>query len=126
MPSAEIRGDNVYVRGPVEWGPRRTGLTLFYGAVGDDPTTFKKEDSTPLYAEPNVVLNEKIDREQILLGFVPLTYLPPTGSILLMPGSGYLVRDGVYITIRAAKETDVIDAAKALTPMPSAGSGAGG
>jgi hypothetical protein len=119
LPSAEIRGDKVYVRGPVEWGPRGTGLTLFYGAVGDDPTTFKKEDSTPLYAEPNLVLNEKTDRDQIFLGFTSLTYLPPTGSILLMPGgSGYLVRDGVYISIRAAKEKDILDAASALRPMP--------
>jgi hypothetical protein len=128
LPSAEIRRDKVYVRGPVEWGPRRTGLTLFYGAVGDDPTTFKKEDSAPLYAAPNLVLDEKTNREQILLGFTHLTYQPPAGSILLMPGlGGYLVRDGVYISIRAPKEMDVLDAARALRPMPpNGGSGAGG
>ena len=83
---SELRGDNVYVRGPVHWGPRHTGLTLFYGTVGDDPTTFKKEDTAPLYDKPNVVVNEKIDREQVFLGFPQLAYQPPEGSIVLMPG----------------------------------------
>jgi hypothetical protein len=120
LPGAEIRGNHVYVRGPVTWGPRRTGLSLFYGTVGDDPTTFKKEDSMPLSSEPNVVVDEKINRQASLLGFPVLTYVPPQGSILLMPGSGYLVRDGVYVSIRAAKEKDVLDAAKALRPMNDA------
>jgi len=127
LPSFEVRGANVYVRGPVQFGPRHTGLTLFYGGVGDDPTTFKKEESTPLYAEPNLVLNEKTDRDQFLLGFAPMVYLPPEGSVLLMPGrSGYLVRDGVYVSIRAATDELILDAAGALRPMTSAGSGAGG
>ena len=108
----------MYLRGPVHWGPRHTGLTLFYGTVGDDPTTFKKEDAAPLYDQPNVVVNEKIDREHVLLGFPQLAYLPPEGAIVLMPGSaGYLVRDGVYISIRAASEKLVLDAARALRPM---------
>jgi hypothetical protein len=126
LPGAELRGDNVYVRGPVHWGPRHTGLTLFYGTVGDDPTTFKKEDSALLYDQPNVVVNEKIDREQVLLGFPQLAYLPPEGSILLMPGSsGYLGRNGVYISIRAASEKLVVEAARALRLMSNDGSGAG-
>ena len=108
----------MYVRGPVTWGPRRTGLSLFYGTVGDDPTTFKKEDSAPLSSEPNVVVDEKVDRQAHLLGFTPMSYVPPEGSILLMPGSGYLVRNGVYISIRAEHENLVLDAAQALQPMP--------
>ena len=47
-----------------------------------------------------------------------MTYRPPDGSVLLMPGSsGYLVRDGVYISIRAANEKDVLAAAGALQPV---------
>ena len=118
LPNAEIRGDDVYVRGPVTWGPRRTWLSLFYGTVGDDPTTFKNEYSTPLSSEPNVLLDEKSDRQASFLGFRPMSYLPPEGSILLMPGSGYLVRNGVYISIRAEHEKLVLDAARALQPMP--------
>jgi hypothetical protein len=118
-PSFQIRGDKVYVRGPVRWGRRQTGLTLFYGQVGDDPATFKKEDAVPLYAEPNVVLTEKDDLSKRLLGSPgPTSYAPPAGSLLLMPGSsGFLVRDGVYISIRAPKDELVIEAAKALRPM---------
>ena len=127
LPSAEIRGDNVYVHGPVEWGPRRTGLTLFYGAVGDNPTTFKKEDSFPLAAQPHLVLTQTTSRDLRLLGPGPMAYTPPEGSVVLMAGrSGYLVRHGVYISIMAASDDLILDAARALRPMPSAGSGAGG
>ena len=58
-----------------------------------------------------------------------MTYVPPEGSVVLMPGiSGYLVRDGVYITIVAAGHEQILDAARALRPMTTAsgGSGAGG
>jgi len=110
----------VYEVGPARFGPRQTGLSLFYGSVGDDPTTFKKEDSAPLYADPNIVVTEKSHPEQRLLGFPLMTYRPPDRSVLLMPGGqGYLVRDGVYISIRAANDTDVLEAARALRPMPS-------
>ena len=114
----------MYVRGPAKMGPRRTGLTLFYGSVGDNPTTFKKEDSALLNDRPNVIVNEKTDPAAILLGFASLTYQPPDGSVLLMPGSGYLVRDGVYVSIRTATEKDVLETARALRPMPS-GEGGG-
>jgi hypothetical protein len=115
---ALIRGDKVYEVGPARFGPRQTGLSLFYGSVGDDPTTFKKEDSAPLYADRNIVVTEKSHPEQRLLGFPLMTYRPPDGSVLLMPGgSGYLVRDGVYISIRAANEKDVLAAADALQPL---------
>jgi hypothetical protein len=114
---AVIRGDKVYESGPVRFGPRQTGLSLFYGSVGDDPTTFKKEDSAPLYTERNIVVTERSHPEQRLLGFPLMTYRPPDGSVLLMPGGqGYLVRDGVYISIRASNENDVLDAARALRP----------
>ena len=124
---AELRGEDVYVRGPVKWGSRHTGLTLFYGSVGDDPTTFKKEDAMPLYEGPNVILDERTQPVLDRFGLASLRYRPPAGSVLLMSGpSGHLVRNGVYISIRAASEKDVLDAARALRPMPSGGSGAGG
>jgi hypothetical protein len=120
LPGAVIRGDKVYEVGPARFGPRQTGLSLFYGSVGDDPTTFKTEDAAPLYADRNIVVTEKSHPEQRLLGFPLMTYRPPDGSLLLMPGgSGYLVRDGVYISIRAATEKDVLTAARALRTMPT-------
>lgn len=122
---AVIRGDKVYLIGPVQFGPRQTGLMLFYGAIGDDPETSKKEDSSPLYSEPNVVLTEAKPGLR-LLGASPFTYVPSAGSVLLVPGSaGYLVRDGVTISIRATSDDLVLEAAKALRTMPSAQSGAG-
>ena len=125
MKSVEIRHGKVYESGPVHFGPQQTGLTLFYGKIGDEPSTFKKEDSSPLYSEPNIVLTEKAKRDLLLLGFGPMAYLPPEGSVLLLPGtsgylpgtSGYLVRDGVFISIRATGDELVLSAARALRPM---------
>jgi hypothetical protein len=119
MGSVEIRNGKVYERrGPVHFGPEQTGLALFYGKIGDEPSTFKKEDSSPLYSEPNVVLTEKTKRGLRLLGSWAPAFDPPEGSVLLMPGSsGYLVRDGVHISIRATSDELALGAARALRPM---------
>jgi hypothetical protein len=117
----EVRGDDVYELGPLHFGVQKTGLALFYGEVGDNPTTFEKP------TKQNIVLVEKTDPDLRLLGLPPMAYLPPEGSVVLMPGAtGYLVRNGVYISIRAASGELILGAAQALRPMPSAGSAAGG
>jgi hypothetical protein len=93
-----------------------TGVVFFYGTLGDDPSTFKK-DTIPLMNKPYVEIAQTTDRELLTRG-APLAYVPPAGSIVLMPGiSGYFVRDGVYITIRSGNDKLILDAARALMPM---------
>jgi len=124
--SIAIRNGNVYEMGKPEFGPRQTGVTFFYGKLGDNPTTFKKEDSVPLYAEPHIVLTQTTQRGLIVHG-PPIAYVPPEGSVVLRAGlTGYLVRDGVHITLRAGSDEQILDAAGALRSMPSAESGADG
>jgi hypothetical protein len=53
----------------------------------------------------------------------PTKFVPPNGSILITGRRyGYLVRDGVHISIQAPDEASVLEAARALRPL-SAGSG---
>jgi hypothetical protein len=113
----QIINDTVYEVGRVRFGPEHRGVTFFYGAVGDNPTTFKKGDLVPLWSEPHVVLTETTDPELITRG-PGQKYKPPAGSVLLMPGaSGSLIRDGVYVTIVATNEKLVLGAARVLEPM---------
>ena len=120
-------GGRVYELGRSTLGPMHSGVTFFYGKVGDDPGTFKKEDDSPRMAEPHVLVTQSADPDLISLTTRRMQYEPPTGSVVVVPGgSGFLVRDGLYVTIRAASEKMILDAARALRPMPSDGSGAGG
>jgi hypothetical protein len=112
----DVREGSVYEIKKPQFGPEHTGVTFFYGTLGDDTSTFKK-DSTPLWSEPHVVITQTTDRELLMRG-APMKYLPPEGSVVLMAGvSGYLIRDGVYITIQAASDEKILDAARALRPM---------
>ena len=108
----------VYKPGRPRYGPEHTGVVFFYGALGDDPNTVPvNEYTTPLLKQPYVEIAQTTDRELLMRG-APMRYVPPEGSIVLMAGvSGYLVRDGVYITIRAANDKLILDAARALRPM---------
>jgi hypothetical protein len=80
----------------------------------------------PLLAEPHVLITQTTDPELITRGSTT-KYEPPSGSIMLMPGpSGFLIHDGLRVTIISESEELILDAARALQPMPSGGSGAGG
>ena len=117
MGAIEQRGAKIYEVGHSEFGPRHTGVTFFYGTVGDNPDTFAK-DLVPVWDEPHVVVTETTDRELRTLGGRSMNYLPPEGSIVLLPGSsGSFVRDGLYITILATTDELILDAARALRPM---------
>jgi hypothetical protein len=77
--------------------------------------------------EPHVLVTETGDPKLSSLMGRRMRYQPPPDSIVLLPGgSGYLVRDGIYVTISAENEKTILGAAHSLRPMPSAGSGAGG
>jgi hypothetical protein len=120
LPLAETRKEFFAVGRPP--AVEHTGVTFFYGTLGDDPSTFKK-DSTPLWTKPYLEITQTTDRELLTRG-APMKYAPPEGSLLLRSGgyfgsggSGYFVRDGVYITIRAASDKLILDAARALRPV---------
>jgi hypothetical protein len=123
----QSRDGGVYEAGRPHYGAEHVAVVLFYGTLGDDPKTFPvNEYTTPLWNKPYVEIAQTMDRELLTRG-APMKYVPPEGSVALRAGvSGYLVRDGVYITIRAADDKLILDAARALRAMPSAGSGAGG
>jgi hypothetical protein len=110
-------GGRVYAaNGPVVWGPDRTGVSFFYGTIADDPSTFK-EDPRPDYRQPYVSIIESTHREASPREGVG--YVPPDGSIFISAGhSGFLRRDGLYVTISASSEDPLLAAARALEPMP--------
>jgi hypothetical protein len=118
MGAIEQRGNKVYELGRSTFGPLHTGVTFFYGSVGDDPSTFKKEDASPMMAEPHILVTQTTDAELILLASRTMHYIPPDGSVVITPGGhGSLIWDGLYITIQAASDEKVLDAARALRPM---------
>jgi hypothetical protein len=123
----EESGGKIYEFGRSTFGPLHSGVTFFYGSVGDDPGTFEKEDMTPQVEKPHLLVTQTTDPELRSLTSRSMQYLPPEGSVVILPGgSGYLVRGGLHVTIQAADEETILGAARALRPMPSAGSGADG
>jgi hypothetical protein len=122
--SIEGDGDKVYAHGPVEWEREQTGVILFYGTIGDDPSTYRK-DSLPLFDHPYISITQTTSRDVPVRGS-PMKYAPPPGSVVVTARRfGYLVVDGVHVSIEAQNEDEVIEAARALLPL-NAESGAGG
>jgi hypothetical protein len=115
--SIERRGDDVYALGPVEWEREQSGVVFFYGAVGDNPSTFRK-DSVPLWERPHVSVTQARNRAISSGRGVALRYVPPAGSVVVTARRlGYLVLDGVHISVEAENEAAVVAAARALRPM---------
>jgi hypothetical protein len=115
----ERRPDGVFTRGPTVWGLEKTGVELFYGTAGDEPSTFRTEDDVPLLDRPHVSVSQTTERSPFFrLG--PGRYSPPDGSVLLHAGGrvGFLDVDGVYVAIEASSEQLILSAARALEPMP--------
>lgn len=123
--SIETRGRDVITRGRIEWRTVSTGVVLFYGALGDDPTVYRRQ-SVPQLDQPYVSITQTTDAPLMMVRGSPTRYVPPAGSVVITANrSGFLVVDGVRISIRAPDEDAVLRAARALRPL-SAGSGAGG
>jgi hypothetical protein len=114
--SLVIRGNKVYALGPVQWGEAHTGVALFYGTVGDDPSTFRA-DAVPLRNRLHVSLAEMTSAPPVARGG---RYDPPEGSVFLGAGGrvGSVRVDGLYLSIEASSEELVLSAARALEPMP--------
>lgn len=113
--SIERRGDDIYAHGPTQWREPKTGLVLFYGTLGDDPTLYRKQ-SVPQFDEPYVSVTQS--SEVLMAPGGPMKYVPPEGSILVTATrSGYLVVDGLHISIQATDEASMLEAARALRLM---------
>jgi hypothetical protein len=120
-------GKDICTGGPVEWKTQNTGVVLFYGTLGDDPTRYRTQ-SVPQLDQPYVSITQSTDSTDsgLMVRGVPMRYRPPEGSIVITATRvGYLVIDGMHVSIAATNEQGVLAAAHALRPL-SAGSDAGG
>jgi hypothetical protein len=91
------------------------GIVLFYGELGDDPSTYR-EDSGPRWDRPHVAITESV---RPMIGPRGGRYVPPEGSVFLRAGRGVglLKRDDVYVTIEAPTEELILSTARALEPI---------
>jgi hypothetical protein len=113
----EIRPDGVFTRGETVWEREEVGLQLFYGTVGDEPSTFRQEDDVPLTGGPYVTITESTHRSPLRRGVS--RYVPPEGSLFIAAGGhmGMLAVDGVYVAIQAPSEKLMLAAARELRPI---------
>jgi hypothetical protein len=109
--------DGVFTYGPPVWEDEQTGVILFYGTRGDEPSTYRKE-LVPRYDQPHVAITETTQRSPFERGAG--RYVPPEGSVFVGAGgrTGLLRVDGLYVSIEASSEELVLSAARALEPMP--------
>lgn len=111
-----IRGNTVYRHGPVEWGEKKRGVSLFYGTLGDDPSTYHK-DLVPLETEPHLKLSVTTEIPKMVVGGA---YFPDEGTVFIGAGNrqGNLRYDGLYVVISASSPELILSAARALEAMP--------
>jgi hypothetical protein len=113
-----VRPDGVFTSGRFVWDGEQNDVVLFYGALGDDPSTYRK-DNVPLTDKPNVTITEgtRASRFRRIVG----SYVPPAGSVFVAAGGamGVLHADGLQVTITATEEPAILAAARALEPMPA-------
>jgi hypothetical protein len=111
-----IRGNTVYQQGPVVWGEAKRGVTLFYGTLGDDPSTYRNV-RVPRESEPFVKVSVSTELPKIVVGGA---YFPPGGHVFIGAGNrqGNLRYDGLYVVVEASTPELIVSAARALKPMP--------
>jgi hypothetical protein len=115
----EIRPDGVFTsEGPIVWTEEQSSLVIFYGTMGDDPSTYAK-DVVPLFDRPNLMVTETTQPWPFNRGAG--SYVPPAGSVFVVAGgrSGVLQVDGIQVTIEASKEEAILAAASELKAMPN-------
>jgi hypothetical protein len=113
-----VRPDGVFTySGPIVWEEEQRAVVLFYGALGDDASTYG-EDLVPLFDRPHVTIAQSTEP----LPFRPGVggYVPPGGSVFVAAGgrTGVLTVDGVHVAIGAEGEQAILSAARALRAMP--------
>ena len=121
MRAAGIGGVSVHdgrvyaTKGKVQWRQDTVGLSLFYGTIDDDPGTYR-DDPRPDFRKPYVWVTESTERDAAFQR--TRGYTPTEGSIFLSAGgNGFLQRDGLYVTIQASSDEEVLAAARALELM---------
>jgi hypothetical protein len=109
-----IRGNTVYLHGPVEWGEKKRGVSFFYGTLGDEPSTYRK-DLVSLESEPFVKVSVTTEMPTRVVGGA---YFPNDGSVFIGAGNrqGNLRYDGLYVLIEASSPELIVSAARALKP----------
>lgn len=115
--SLTVRPDGVFrAEGPIVWSEGETALVLFYGTVGDDETTYRK-DLVPLYDRPHLTITQSTRPSPLRPGTG--RYRPPAGSVFVAAGArtGVLQSHGILVAIEAADEEAILAAARALEPM---------
>jgi hypothetical protein len=102
--------------GPIQWRDDQRSVVLYYGTVGDDPST-SREDSIPLFDKPYLTVTQATNVSPFRRGVG--TYVPPEGSVFIVAGgrTGFLQRNGIHIGIDAGSERAVLAVARALRPM---------
>jgi hypothetical protein len=115
--SLTVRPDGVFTHGPTVWDAEQKGVQLFYGSVGDEPSTYRK-DVLPRYDQPYVAITQTTQRSPFGRGAG--RYVPPEGSIFIAAGgrTGFLRVGDLYVTVEASTEELILSAARALEPMP--------
>jgi hypothetical protein len=114
----EVGPDGVFTEeGAIQWSEEEPALVLFYGRVGDDPSTYPK-GTTPQFDERHLTLTETTQPSRY--GPMYSSYIPPAGSVFLRTGGGSaLLRiEGIYVTIEGTDDDAIIAAAKHLQAMP--------
>jgi hypothetical protein len=114
--SLAVRPDGVFTHGPTVWDTEQIGVQLFYGSVGDDPSTYRK-DVLPLYDQPYVAITQTTQRSPFQRGAG--RYVPPEGSIFIAARgrAGFLRVGDLYVTVEASTAERILSAARALEPM---------
>jgi hypothetical protein len=114
--SLAVREDGVFAYGPTAWEKEQVGVVLFYGTLGDEPSTYRKE-LVPRYDAPHVTITETTHRS-VVRGVG--RYVPPEGAVFIGAGgrTGLLSVDGLYVSIQAPSDELILSAARALEPMP--------
>jgi hypothetical protein len=116
--SVEVGPDGVFTHGPPVWEEEQIGLQLFYGSVGDDPSTYRT-DVVARYDERYVALTQTAHRSPFRRGVGD--YVPPEGWVFIA-ASGRMgalqVKGGLHVTIEASSAELILSAARALEPMP--------
>jgi hypothetical protein len=111
----EMRGNTVFGLGPTRWVDEKKGVTLFYGEIGDDPSTYH-EDLIPLVDRPHVSVSQARELSAFMRGG---SYVPPEGSLFVAVGgrNGTLKVGDLYVTLEASSEELLLSAAQSLEPM---------
>jgi hypothetical protein len=116
--SVSVREDGVFVsRGRAQWEEEQVSLLLFYGTLGDDESTYRK-DVVPRFDQPYVTVTQSAHGSRWERGSG--SYEPPPGSVFVGGGGriGVVRAHGLRVTIESPREEWVLAAARALERMP--------